>query len=117
MRSDLLDVVAALHLSKAIFGTIRRNLLWACLYNVLGIPLAMGLFLPLGVSLPPMGAAAAMAEQQVQRLPVLDRDKRLVGIVSLGDLARGGGGGGAERALAGISRPGGQHKQDGPASG
>ncbi len=65
MRSDLLDVVAALHLSRAIFGTIRRNLLWACLYNVMGIPLAMGCFLPLGVSLPPMGAAAAMAFSSV----------------------------------------------------
>lgn len=65
MRSDLLDVVAALHLSRAIFATIRRNLVWACLYNVLGIPLAMGFFLPLGVSLPPMGAAAAMAFSSV----------------------------------------------------
>ncbi|KAH9921695.1 copper P-type ATPase CtaA [Epithele typhae] len=65
MRSDLLDVVAALHLSAAIFSTIRRNLLWACFYNVLGIPLAMGLFLPLGVSLPPMTAAAAMAFSSV----------------------------------------------------
>ena len=65
MRSDLLDVVAALHLSNAIFATIRRNLLWACFYNVLGIPLAMGLFLPLGLSLPPMTAAAAMAFSSV----------------------------------------------------
>ncbi|KAH9849916.1 copper P-type ATPase CtaA [Lenzites betulinus] len=65
MRSDLLDVVAALHLSRAIFATIRRNLVWACLYNVLGIPLAMGFFLPLGVSLPPMAAAAAMAFSSV----------------------------------------------------
>ena len=65
MRSDLLDVVAALHLSSAIFSTIRRNLLWACFYNVLGIPLAMGLFLPLGLSLPPMTAAAAMASSSV----------------------------------------------------
>ena len=37
-------------------------------------------------------AAAVMAEQGVQRLPVLDRDKRVVGVVSLGDLARGAGG-------------------------
>ncbi|KAI0291823.1 HAD-like domain-containing protein [Russula brevipes] len=48
MRSDLLDV-AALNLARAIFRTIRRNLSWACVYNLLGIPLAMGLFLPLGV--------------------------------------------------------------------
>lgn len=65
MRSDLLDVVAALHLSKSIFHTIRRNFIWACAYNVLGIPLAMGLFLPLGISLPPMAAAAAMAFSSV----------------------------------------------------
>ncbi|KAM5544236.1 hypothetical protein V8D89_001896 [Ganoderma adspersum] len=65
MRSDLLDVVAALHLSRAIFGTIRRNLVWACLYNVLSIPLAMGLFLPWGLNLPPMTAAAAMASSSV----------------------------------------------------
>ena len=65
MRSDLLDVVAALHLSRAIFATVRRNLLWACVYNVLGIPLAMGLFLPGGPNLPPMTAAAAMAFSSV----------------------------------------------------
>lgn len=65
MRSDLLDVVAALHLSKSIFQTIRRNFIWACAYNVLGIPLAMGFFLPLGISLPPMAAGAAMAFSSV----------------------------------------------------
>lgn len=65
MRSDLLDVVAALHLSRAIFGTIRRNLIWACLYNILSIPLAMGLFLPWGLNLPPMTAAGAMAFSSV----------------------------------------------------
>ena len=65
MRSDLLDVVAALHLSQGIFRVIRRNLIWACVYNVLGIPLAMGFLLPWGVSLHPMTAGAAMAFSSV----------------------------------------------------
>jgi Cu+-exporting ATPase len=65
MRSDLLDVVAALHLSRAIFAVIRRNLVWACVYNLLGVPLAMGVGLPLGVYLPPMLASAAMASSSV----------------------------------------------------
>jgi len=65
MRSDLLDVVAALHLSRAIFATIRRNLVWACIYNICGIPLAMGLLLPIGIRLPPMMAGAAMAFSSV----------------------------------------------------
>jgi len=62
-------------------------------------------------------AAATMAEQQVQRVAVLNRDKRLVGIVSVGDLAREAGGGLAGQALAGVSRPGGQHTQNGSAAG
>jgi Cu+-exporting ATPase len=65
MRSDLLDVVAALHLSRSIFSTIRRNLVWACAYNIIGIPLAMGVFLPFGFYMPPMTAAAAMASSSV----------------------------------------------------
>lgn len=65
MRSDLLDVVAALHLSHSIFTVIRRNLVWACIYNILGVPLAMGLFLPWGLSLHPMMAGAAMAFSSV----------------------------------------------------
>ncbi|KAG1907863.1 E1-E2 ATPase-domain-containing protein [Suillus fuscotomentosus] len=65
MRSDLLDVVAALYLSRSIFSTIRRNLVWACIYNVLGIPLAMGVFLPFGLYMHPMLAGAAMAFSSV----------------------------------------------------
>ncbi len=61
--------------------------------------------------------AASMAEQQVQRMPVLNREKRLVGIVSVGDLAREAGGGAAGQAMTGISRPGGQHTQSGPSAG
>ncbi|KAJ7898446.1 E1-E2 ATPase-domain-containing protein [Mycena leptocephala] len=65
MRGDLLDVVAALHLSRSIFGVIKRNLVWACIYNVLGIPLAMGLLLPFGIYMHPMLAGAAMAFSSV----------------------------------------------------
>ena len=65
MRSDLLDVVAALHLSRSIFSVIRRNLVWACIYNVCGIPLAMGFFLPVGLHLHPMMAGAMMAFSSV----------------------------------------------------
>lgn len=65
MRSDLLDVVAALHLSKAIYSTIQRNLIWACVYNALGLPLAMGVFLPFGLHLHPMMAGAMMAMSSV----------------------------------------------------
>jgi Cu+-exporting ATPase len=65
MRSDMLNVVAPLNLARAIFCTIRRNLVWACVYNLLGIPRAMGLFLPLGVHLHPMMAGAMMGFSSV----------------------------------------------------
>ncbi len=57
--------------------------------------------------------ARNMADIQVRRLPVLTRDKRLVGIISLGDLAVTDGPGSAGEAVSGISQPGGEHSQTG----
>jgi CBS domain-containing protein len=56
-------------------------------------------------------AANRMSEAQVRRLPVIDEDERLCGIVSLGDLARESDDECAHEALEGISQPGGQHQQ------
>jgi CBS domain-containing protein len=57
--------------------------------------------------------ARNMADIQVRRLPVLTREKRLVGIISLGDMAMSDGAAPAGEAVAGISQPGGQHSQTG----
>jgi CBS domain-containing protein len=57
--------------------------------------------------------ARNMADIQVRRLPVLTRDKRLVGIISLGDMAVTDEAGKAGEAVAGISQPSGQHSQTG----
>ncbi|KAL4896730.1 E1-E2 ATPase-domain-containing protein [Aspergillus ambiguus] len=62
---DLLCVPASLALSRSVFNRIKMNLMWACLYNVIGLPFAMGLFLPFGYMLPPMAAGAAMAASSV----------------------------------------------------
>ncbi|HKP33717.1 MAG TPA: CBS domain-containing protein [Sphingomicrobium sp.] len=56
-------------------------------------------------------AASKMSEAQVRRLPVIDQDERLCGIVSLGDLSREADDDCAERALEGVSQPGGEHRQ------
>jgi CBS domain-containing protein len=55
--------------------------------------------------------ARRMSQEQVRRLPVLDADEKLIGIVSLGDLARETGGEAAHFALDGVSESGGQHQQ------
>ncbi|KAI1768197.1 heavy metal translocatin [Hypoxylon sp. FL1150] len=59
--NDLMDIPAALHLARTIFTRIKLNLTWACLYNLIGLPFAMGLFLPFGWHLHPMAAGFAMA--------------------------------------------------------
>ena len=55
--------------------------------------------------------AARMSEAQVRRLPVIDEQERLCGIVSLADLTQNGDSDEAEQALEGVSQPGGQHQQ------
>lgn len=62
MKNDLLDVVTAVGLSKAVIRNIRENLFWAFFYNACGIPLAAGLLYPVfGLKLSPMFGAAAMS--------------------------------------------------------
>ncbi|MEG1952694.1 MAG: heavy metal translocating P-type ATPase [Hydrogenoanaerobacterium sp.] len=66
MHSDLLDVVSAIQLSKAVIKNIKQNLFWALLYNSIGIPLAAGVFYSfLGWKLNPMFGAAAMSLSSV----------------------------------------------------
>jgi P-type Cu+ transporter len=68
MKSNLLDVITAIDLSRATFNRIRLNYLWAIVYNVLGIPLAAGLFYPLGITIPPIVAGLAMAFSSISVL-------------------------------------------------
>ena len=61
MKSRLSDVSAAVRLSRATLRNIHQNLFWAFFYNAVGIPLAAGVFIPLGLTLNPMFGAAAMS--------------------------------------------------------
>ena len=61
MNSKLSDVPAAIRLSRATLRNIHENLFWAFIYNIIGIPLATGLFIPFGLTLNPMFGAAAMS--------------------------------------------------------
>jgi len=66
MRDDLSSVINAWHLSKRVVNKIKQNLFWAFAYNVVGIPVAMGLLYPFsGYLLNPMLAGAAMAFSSV----------------------------------------------------
>ena len=66
VRNDLIDAVSSIDLGKATMKRIKTNLGWAFIYNIIGIPLAMGVLLPFtGMLLPPAFAAAAMALSSV----------------------------------------------------
>ncbi len=66
MKNDLLDVSTAIQLSKKVMRNIRQNLFWAFIYNIIGIPVAAGVFYSLlGWKLSPMIGAAAMSFSSV----------------------------------------------------
>lgn len=66
VKSDLLDAIKAIQLSKAVIKNIKQNLFWAFIYNIIGIPLAAGVFYSvLGWKLNPMFAGAAMSLSSV----------------------------------------------------
>ncbi len=95
MNSSLRDVPAAIRLSRAALRNIHQNLFWAFIYNIIGIPLAAGVFIAaLGWQLNPMFAAAAMSLSSfcvvtnALRLNLLDirdgrRDKKKISMVTL----------------------------------
>ena len=65
LKSGLVSLPAALKLSRAAYKNMKQNLFWAFFYNAAAIPLAAGALSPLGVTLSPMIAAAAMSMSSV----------------------------------------------------
>lgn len=65
-KSNLMDILSAINLSKATIRNIKQNLFWAFFYNVISIPLALGLFyIPFGIKLNPMIGSLAMSLSSV----------------------------------------------------
>ncbi len=97
MKSRLLDVAAAIRLSRRTLRNIHENLFWAFIYNVIGIPLAAGLFIPLlGLKLSPMFGAAAMSlssfcvvsnalRLNLTKIHDASRDHRRLSVVAAGE--------------------------------
>lgn len=65
MRNDLTGVLTGIALSRKTLATIRQNLFWAFIYNIIGIPVAAGVLAPLGIVMSPVYAALAMAFSSV----------------------------------------------------
>jgi len=65
MRSDPLDVLAAIRLSKATVTKMKQNLFWAAIYNVIAIPVAAGVLYPFGILLAPEVGALAMSASSI----------------------------------------------------
>lgn len=65
MRSDPLDVLAAIRLSKATVRKMKQNLFWAAIYNAIAIPIAAGVLYPIGILLNPAIGALAMSASSI----------------------------------------------------